>query len=562
MPLPVTHGRAAFVLVGGLGTRLQKVLHGTPKPLAPVGKSQFLDHLLQKLQIEGFKQVALLAGHQAEQFASYARRSREFGMDIEIYVEPQPLGSAGAVAFASHHMKDFESVMVINGDTWFTGALKSLRETKVDEQSPVALGLVYQDKADRYGLVELDSANQIKSFQGKRPGSSGWINAGFMVIHKSILSKVPPSVFCSLETDIFPKIKSIKGVKLDGGFIDIGIPEDYAQFAVDQIYKELGEKLPWSLPLISSWLHHGFIVTPDAGIASYFQKTGFDNVTIAPELSANTVRGLSERDLCVNRYPSLERVSEISRNTCAGLFWIDGPSGLAKGLGDMMVTNPELEKGQPLLRETLEQLGELRWYYSKTSQTSRPCLFMDRDGTIIDFIDYLDEPNHVKLKPEAVEAIRAAHKNGWAVVCVTNQSGIGRAKYDWNIYLSVQKRMLQLLAEAGVYLDGSMEAPYFSEASSAKFHAHPSLRKPRSGMIMSAARRWGFDVSRSIMVGDALVDMQAGTTAGVSQIVYVGEKEEDWQAYAEWLANYPAPHPKLHRDPTYKKIHEIFQPSR
>lgn len=558
MSVPVNHETTAFVLVGGLGTRLQKVLHGIPKPLAPVGKQAFLDHLLRKLQAEGFKRVALLAGHQGEQFAKYLKRGREFNLDIELYIEDQPLGSAGALAFAATQLRDFESVTVINGDTWFTGGLQKLRQVTVNEQSPCALGLVFQQKADRYGLVELGPDNQVRAFQGKRAGSSGWINAGFMVIHKSLLIKIPLNSFCSLEVDIYPKLNNIQGIKLEGNFVDIGIPEDYAQFTVDQLYRELNQTLPWALPLISSWLHHGFIVTNEIALQGYFQKCGFDNVTVAPELSPGTVRGLSERDLCVTRFPSAERAAELSRNTCAGLFWIDGPSGLPKGLGDVMITNPELERGQPILRETLEQLRDLRWYYAKTSQTPRPCLFMDRDGTIIEFIDYLDQPDHVKLKPEAVEIIRSAHQNGWAVVCVTNQSGLGRAKYDWHVYLSVQKRMLQLLAEQGVYLDNCIEAPYFSDAISAKWHAHPSLRKPRSGMLMSAARRWGYDVSRSIMVGDALVDLQAGTTAGVARVVYVGEKEDDLKAYQEWVRHYPAPHPKLHHDSQMKIVRSLI----
>lgn len=554
MSIPVNHSTTAFVLVGGLGTRLQKVLQGTPKPLAPIGNHPFLDHLLRKLQIEGFTRVALLAGHKGEQFSPFLKRGKEFELEIELFIEDQPLGSAGALAYAAAHYPDFESATVINGDTWFTGALKKLRETKVDEKTPCALGLVHQQKADRYGLVELGSHDSIKAFHGKKTNSSGWINAGFMVIHKSILPKVPRNSFCSLETDIYPKLANIQGVKLEGTFIDIGIPEDYAQFAVDHIYSELNQKLPWGLPLISSWLHHGFIVTNETQLQSYFQKCGFDNVTVAPELSAGTVRGLSERDLCVSKFPSAEKAAEISKNTCAGLFWVDGPSGLPKGLGDVMITNQDLEVGQPILRETLKHLAELRWYYSKTTQTPRPALFMDRDGTIIEFIDYLDQPDAVKLKPEAVEVIRAAHKKNWAVVCVTNQSGIGRSKYEWNAYLSVQKKMLSLLAEAGVYLDACMEAPYFSDSISAKWHAHPSLRKPRSGMLMSAARRWGYDVSRSIMVGDALVDMQAGTTAGVSQVVYVGEKQDDLKAYQEWLKHYPAPHPKLTQDASMKTL--------
>ena len=78
----------------------------------------------------------------------------------------------------------------------------------------------------------------------------------------------------------------------------------------------------------------------------------------------------------------------------------------------------------------------------------RPALFLDRDGTLIDLVDYISSPEDVRLIDDAVAAVRSANAAGIAVVIVTNQSGIGRGYYDWNAFEAVQTRLYELLSAA------------------------------------------------------------------------------------------------------------------
>ena len=90
----------------------------------------------------------------------------------------------------------------------------------------------------------------------------------------------------------------------------------------------------------------------------------------------------------------------------------------------------------------------------------RPALFLDRDGTLIELVDYLASPDKVCLIDAAVEAIRTANNAGVAVVVVTNQSGIGRGYYDWTAFEAVQTRLYELLMAADARIDAAYACPH------------------------------------------------------------------------------------------------------
>lgn len=554
MSLSLDHSRLAFVLVGGLGTRIQKVLHGTPKPLAPIRGRPFLDLLLNKLKGEGFTDVVLLAGHQGKMFEPYRDRSRDFGLDIEVVVEPRPLGTGGAVVHALKQMKESaESFLLVNGDTWLEGSLRKLREVPVSATDPLVLGLVYQEIADRYGLVERSADGRVERFLEKQPGRSGWINAGYVVLHRSLFENLKSGETLSLEKDIYPRAPRPQTVELSGTFIDIGVPEDYAQLTVDRSAEELAKKLPWAGDLLSAWLQHGTLVSSNQEIVRDLLQAGFDQVSLLPELDASVLRGLLERDVCIDRF-EVSGLRDLNRCTSCVLVH-RGPAMEEAFLVDAQLTEEEWDTGLVLLRDLLKELKELRWYYGKGPSTQRPALFLDRDGTLLRFVDYLADPKEVELRPEIVPVLRKAHEHGWAAICVTNQSGLGRGRYSWTDYLRVQKRMLELLAKEGVYLDHCLEAPFFRESPLARWRFSPSLRKPRGGMLQLAARRWGYQIPRSVMVGDSLVDLQAGTLAGVSVVVFVGPKDsEALPNYRAWLKNWQGATPRLIIDPSMTEL--------
>ncbi len=143
----------------------------------------------------------------------------------------------------------------------------------------------------------------------------------------------------------------------------------------------------------------------------------------------------------------------------------------------------------------------------------RPALFLDRDGTVIEHVHYLADAADVRLEPGAAASIRAARKAGWAVVIVTNQSGVARGYFGWDAVEAVQERMYALLAAEGAAVD----------AAYACGHAPPDAggprssrwRKPAPGMFLSARDDLALDLAASWVAGDGAHDLAAGRAAGL-----------------------------------------------
>jgi D,D-heptose 1,7-bisphosphate phosphatase len=132
----------------------------------------------------------------------------------------------------------------------------------------------------------------------------------------------------------------------------------------------------------------------------------------------------------------------------------------------------------------------------------RPAVFLDRDGTLITERHYLSDPDGVELAPGAIEALRSLRRAGYALVVVTNQSGIARGLYGEVDYHAVSTRLNEILAQAGVPLDGMYHCPHLPDVT-----GPCSCRKPATGMYRQASAELGLDPSRSWFVGDKVTDV-------------------------------------------------------
>jgi D-glycero-D-manno-heptose 1,7-bisphosphate phosphatase len=158
--------------------------------------------------------------------------------------------------------------------------------------------------------------------------------------------------------------------------------------------------------------------------------------------------------------------------------------------------------------------------------TPRPCVFLDRDGTIIREVHYISRPEQVELLPGTADAIARLRHAGLACVVVSNQSGVGRGKLTEVDMRNVQREVERQLALAGASLDGAyfctFAPPKDADTDPARRSRidHPD-RKPAPGMLLRAARELNLDLARSFMVGDMLSDILAGKSAGVRATVHV-----------------------------------------
>jgi D-glycero-D-manno-heptose 1,7-bisphosphate phosphatase len=156
-------------------------------------------------------------------------------------------------------------------------------------------------------------------------------------------------------------------------------------------------------------------------------------------------------------------------------------------------------------------------------ETRRPAVFLDRDGTLIRDRDYLADPSGVELLPGAVEALTLLRAGEFALVVVTNQSGIARGHFGELDYQRVAERLDTLLAEAGLALDGSYHCPHHPEVG-----GPCPCRKPATGLHRRAARELGLSLRDSWFVGDRVSDvLPARELGGRGILVRTGYGEDE-----------------------------------
>ena len=143
-------------------------------------------------------------------------------------------------------------------------------------------------------------------------------------------------------------------------------------------------------------------------------------------------------------------------------------------------------------------------------------LFLDRDGTIIEHVHYINDPEKVILKEGISERMLEFQKMGYLLIVVTNQAGIARGEITPTQYEDVNKKMLELLAEKGVIITDVFHCPSHPDDNDPR-------RKPGPGMILEAAKKYGIDLASSIIVGDSEKDLEAGKRAGVGTRLHVDE---------------------------------------
>jgi len=150
---------------------------------------------------------------------------------------------------------------------------------------------------------------------------------------------------------------------------------------------------------------------------------------------------------------------------------------------------------------------------SNLFHATKQAVFLDRDGTINVEKDYLYRPEEFEFIPGAAEAIRRLNRAGFLVVVVTNQSGVARGYYTEHEVLQLHRHIEQLLFRADARIDAWYYCPHYPSGQH-PYNLDCDCRKPRTGMLEQAARDLGIDLSRSWMVGDKQVDVEAGVAAG------------------------------------------------
>ena len=166
-------------------------------------------------------------------------------------------------------------------------------------------------------------------------------------------------------------------------------------------------------------------------------------------------------------------------------------------------------------------VDQIFWSQRSDARRDAPCLFLDRDGVIVEEVEYLSRPEDVRLIPGAAALIEAARARGYAVGLVTNQGGIGLGYYDWAAFAAVQAELAKQLSIGAEPFDFIAACACHPQAKVDRLRSDHPWRKRAPGMLLAAADILALDIEQSIMIGDHARDIEAGLAAGVGRLVHV-----------------------------------------
>ncbi len=381
--------RQAAILVGGRGTRLGALTDSIPKPMVEVAGRPFLDWLIEEVARHGIPRITLLAGYLGQTIRDRYDGKLIGGARLEVLVEPEPLGTAGALRLFGDRLD--ERFLLLNGDTRFDVNLLDLALHAGDALATLALRR--EAPGARYGTVEIDAGGTIHGFAARSPDRTGPINGGIYLMHRGITAHIGPGPV-SMESDVFPGLAAaglLRGALYDGGFIDIGIPEDLAAAQ-----------------------------------------------TVIPAMA------------------------------------------------------------------------------------SRPAVFLDRDGVLIEDTGWPHKPEEARWIPGAAAAVKRLNDAGHFVFVVTNQAGVAKGFYPESQVGVMHGWMAGHFAAQGAHIDAWEYCPNHPEAPLPQYRLDCPRRKPAPGMLTDLLAAWPVRREGSFLVGDRESDLAAAHAAGLPGHLFPG----------------------------------------
>ncbi|MDA1090441.1 MAG: sugar phosphate nucleotidyltransferase [Proteobacteria bacterium] len=231
-PAPCLQDIDVVILAGGLGTRIKDTLGATPKLLAPIDGTPFLEFVINRLKLFGARRLVMGLGHLAGAVEEYLQGHPPDGLTVVTSVEPEPLGTAGALRHVANLIES-NPVMIMNGDSFIAADLCGFLDAHQKSGAVASLLAAYIEDTARYGRLRLSTLGRIEAFLEKDPSRSGpgVINAGVYLFSGVMMEKVCAMDGPSLELDVFEALPAdtLNAVIGDGPFIDIGTPDDLAR---------------------------------------------------------------------------------------------------------------------------------------------------------------------------------------------------------------------------------------------------------------------------------------------------------------------------------------------
>ena len=221
---------------------------------------------------------------------------------------------------------------------------------------------------------------------------------------------------------------------------------------------------------------------------------------------------------------------------------------------DRDVLKPNIPSGKIFTYDTSEYIKDMgtpdRYYETEKDIISgkvkarnlsqkQKAIFLDRDGTINRYVDFLTTPEDFELLPGVAEAIRKINKSGYLCIVVSNQPVIARGECTFEELQVIHDKMETLLGKEGVFVDAIYYCPHHPdkgfEGERPEYKIDCACRKPKPGLLLQAAKDWNIDLSQSYMIGDSERDVEAGKNAGCKQAILI--EQDSCQALSKVIDN-------------------------
>ena len=262
----------AMVLAAGKGTRLFPLTGEMPKPMAPVGGKAIMEHIFELLAETGMEEVHVNVHYLADAILSfYGNETIVNGMKVCMTREDELMGTAGGVKRIADRFS--ETFVVIMGDALTDVDVREVVAFHKKREALATLALMRVADTSQYGVVELNSAQNVVRFQEK-PGSdeaiSNLANTGIYVLEPEVLEYIPENTFFDFAKDVFPRLLAAdeRLAGFEGGFYwsDIGTLDAYRAAQHDALSGKVRLNIPGEQRAEGLWVDHGARIHPTAAI--------------------------------------------------------------------------------------------------------------------------------------------------------------------------------------------------------------------------------------------------------------------------------------------------------
>src|SRR5574344_596574 len=409
----------ALIQAGGAGTRLKSITGDLPKPMVPICGKPILQWQIENLKASGCNHVILVVSKNGTAVQDYFGFGDKFGIKIEYIVEQEPLGTGGALYFASK---------------------------MIDEDFALLFGDL---------MIDVDW-NRFFAFHQKREA----------LIPAFAHPNGHPADSDVLVADADGKVRKMLS-KHD--------PRDF-------FYENLTNA---GLYIVSREILHRFTEPV---------QIDFEKEVLAPSIPEERIYA----------YRSSEYVKDCGTP--------DRYYGVTADCQNGIIAARNLAKPQP-------------------------CIFLDRDGTINHFGDYVIRPEMLLLEPGAAQAIKKINASPYLAICITNQPIVARGETTIEQLQSIHFKLEDLLGQEGAYLNDLYFCPHHPDrgfpGENPAYKIDCDCRKPKIGLLLRAQRRYNIDFKNSWMIGDTCQDVQTGINAGCHTCLLLGGDPNPYKKYAD-----------------------------